>query len=67
MGDDNKDIEVIWNKFESFANDDGYNRPLPDRGFMDKHGNAMILINEKEVMKVDKNEIMDVDFSEVEE
>ena len=42
-----KELKDIWEKFIKYASEEGYNRRVPDIGFMNKDGNTMLLRGEK--------------------
>ena len=62
-----KEVKIMWDKFEKFAGDRGYAVRLPyDLGFMDsRDGNVMILKGEKEAVIVKRNEVTDAEYKEV--
>ena len=59
-----KEIKEIWEKFIKYASEEGYNRRVPDIGFMNKDGNTMLLRGEKKAVLINKNEVEDVEFVE---
>ena len=60
----NKELEEVWKKFVKYASEEGYNRRVPDVGFMDKNGNTVLLRGEKEVVVINKDEVEDIKFVE---
>ena len=60
----NKEMEEVWEKFVKYASEEGYNRRVPDVGFMNKDGNTVLLRGEKEVVVINKNEVEDIKFVE---
>ena len=60
----NKEMEEVWEKFVKYASEEGYNRRVPDVGFMNKDGNTVLLSGEKEVVVINKNEVEDIKFVE---
>ena len=60
----NKEMEEVWEKFVKYASEEGYNRRVPDAGFMDKNGNTVLLKGEKEVVVINKDEVEDIKFVE---
>ena len=60
----NKEMEEVWKKFVKYASEEGYNRRVPDVGFMNKDGNTVLLRGEKEVVVINKNEVEDIKFVE---
>ena len=59
-----KEIKEVWKKFVKYASEEGYNRRVPDVGFMNKDGNTVLLKGEKEVIVINKNEVEDIKFVE---
>ena len=59
-----KEMEEVWKKFVKYASEEGYNRRVPDVGFMDKNGNTVLLRGEKEVVVINKDEVEDIKFVE---
>ena len=59
-----KEMEEVWKKFVKYASEEGYNRRVPDVGFMNKDGNTVLLRGEKEVVVINKNEVEDIKFVE---
>ena len=59
-----KEIKEVWEKFVKYASEEGYNRRVPDVGFMNKDGNTVLLRGEKEVVMINKNEVEDIEFVE---
>ena len=59
-----KEMEEIWKKFIKYASEQGYNRRVPDVGFMDKNGNTMLLKGENKAVLINKNEVEDIEFVE---
>ena len=59
-----KELKDIWEKFIKYASERGFNRRVPDMGFMDKNGNTVILRGKKEVVLLNKSEVEDVEFVE---
>ena len=59
-----KEMEEVWKKFVKYASEEGYNRRVPDVGFMDKNGNTVLLRGEKEVVVINKDEVEDINFVE---
>ena len=59
-----KEIKEVWKKFVKYASEEGYNRRVPDVGFMNKDGNTILLKGEKEVIVINKNEVEDIKFVE---
>ena len=59
-----KEMEEVWEKFVKYASEEGYNRRVPDVGFMNKDGNTVLLRGEKEVVVINKNEVEDIKFVE---
>ena len=57
-------MEEVWKKFVKYASEEGYNRRVPDVGFMDKNGNTVLLRGEKEVVVINKDEVEDIKFVE---
>ena len=60
----NKEMEEVWEKFVKYASEEGYNRRVPDVGFMNKDGNTVLLRGEKEVVVINKDEVEDIKFVE---
>ena len=60
----NKEMEEVCEKFVKYASEEGYNRRVPDVGFMNKDGNTVLLRGEKEVVVINKNEVEDIKFVE---
>ena len=54
----------MWEKFVKYASERGFNRRVPDMGFMDKNGNTVILRGKKEVVLLNKSEVEDAEFVE---
>ena len=59
-----KEMEEVWKKFIKYASEEGYNRRVPDVGFMDKNGNTMLLKGEKKAVLINKDEVEDIEFVE---
>ena len=59
-----KEMEEVWKKFVKYASEEGYNRRVPDVGFMDKNGNTVLLRGEKEVVVINKDEVENIKFVE---
>ena len=59
-----KEIKEVWEKFIKYASEEGYNRRVPDVGFMDKNGNTMLLRGEKKAVLINKDEVEDIEFVE---
>ena len=60
----NKEMEEVWEKFVKYASEEGYNRRVPDVGFMNKDGNTVLLRGEKEVVVINKDEVEYIKFVE---
>ena len=59
-----KEMEEVWKTFIKYASEEGYNRRVPDVGFMDKNGNTMLLRGEKKAVLINKDEVEDIEFVE---
>ena len=59
-----KEMEEVWKKFIKYASEEGYNRRVPDVGFMNKDGNTVLFRGEKEVVVINKDEVEDIKFVE---
>ena len=59
-----KEMEGVWKRFVKYASEEGYNRRVPDVGFMNKDGNTVLLRGEKEVVVINKDEVEDIKFVE---